>query len=429
VSYGKLRAAYGESGIVPAPYQLQSVFLGGTNVFADFNPGSTLVPNLGGYGGLFSSTVRGNDALRPERVSERSVGADFTFLGDRVDAGVTYYVKQTRDGITNFQLAPSSGYTSEVRNAVKMRNIGLELQGNVRVLQSRDWRLDVGGNYAFNRNRVQSLGDTSVQFVGVGASFVGRTTNAQVGHPLGVIRGTDFARCRYGETNVVSGVDVNAVCRAASAPEGAMYVAANGLPVVDPTQRVLGNPNPNYTAGVRSTLGYRKLSLGAFVDVRRGGTVQNMTKASMYQYGTHGDTERRGSTVVFGRNFKISNVGPAEFPVVGPGAGKEVAVGESWFTGNGSIGGAASAFQEDGSYVRLREVSVGLTLDRPWVQRATGMRSVDLRLSGRNLALWSKYTGFDPETSLSGGAVITQGFDWFNPPTSRSIVLTVGFNR
>jgi hypothetical protein len=125
----------------------------------------------------------------------------------------------------------------------------------------------------------------------------------------------------------------------------------------------------------------------------------------------------------------ISNVGPSRFPVVGPGANREVVLGESWFTGSGSIGGAASAFQEDGSYVRLREVSLGLTLDQRWVQRATGLRSVDVRLSGRNLALWSDYTGFDPETSLSGGAVLTQGFDWFNPPTSRSFVLSVGFNR
>ena len=52
-----------------------------------------------------------------------------------------------------------------------------------------------------------------------------------------------------------------------------------------------------------------------------------------------------------------------------------------------------------------------------------------MRLSGRNLALWTDYTGFDPETSLSGGAVSTQGFDWFNPPTSRSVVLSIGLNR
>jgi hypothetical protein len=156
-----------------------------------------------------------------------------------------------------------------------------------------------------------------------------------------------------------------------------------------------------------------------------------MTKASMYNQGTHGDTERRGRTAVFGQDFRIAGVGPERFPVVGPGAGREVTIGEAWYTGAGGIGGAAaiSQFQEDAGLVRLREVSLGLTLDQPWVQRRLGVRSVDLRVAGRNLALWTDYTGYDPETSLSGGAVISQAFDWFNPPTSRSVVLSVGLSR
>jgi hypothetical protein len=296
--------------------------------------------------------------------------------------------------------------------------------------------VELGGNYAFNRNKVLSLGDTAVKFVTVGSSFTGRLTNAEVGQPLGVIRGTDFARCRYGETaNTVGTVDVNSVCRAANAPDGALYLGANGFPIVDPTLRALGNPQPNYTAGLRSNIGFRRLSLGAFVDIRRGGTLQNMTKASMYGQGTHGDTQIRGSNVTFGRDFRIAGIGPSSYPVVGPGvdattgAGRPVAIGEPWYTGTGGIGGAASQFQEGAGFVRLREVSLGLNLDQAWVQRRTGFRSLDFRVSGRNLGLWTKYTGYDPETSLSGGAVITQGFDWFNPPTSRSVVLSVGLNR
>jgi hypothetical protein len=299
----------------------------------------------------------------------------------------------------------------------------------VRLVQTRDLQVEVGGNYAFNRNRVQSLGDSTVQFVTVGSSFTGRLTSAQVGHPMGVIRGTDWARCRPGEANVVGGVDVNAACTAAGAPEGAMYIGTNGRPVVDPTLRVIGNPQPNYTAGLRSNVTYRGLSVGAFVDVRNGGTVQNMTKASMYGQGTHGDTQMRGDSVVFGQGFRIAGISQPDYPVVGPGAGRKTALTEDWFTGSGGIGGAASQFQEDASFVRLREISLGLNLDQPWVARRLGFRSIDLRVSGRNLKLWTDYTGFDPETSLSGGNVITQGFDWFNPPTSRSLVLSVGLNR
>ena len=430
ISTAKLRAAYGETGIPVTAYQLQSVYLGGTNQIVDFSPGSVLVPNVGGFGGLFASTIRGNNRLEPARVGEIEVGGDFAFLNNRIDAGVTYYVQQTRGGIVNAPLSPSTGFTSEVRNAVRMRNIGLELQGNVRVLQTRDWQLDVGGNYAFNRNRVQSLGDSAVQTLLVGAPFGGRSTFAQVGQQLGVIRGSDFARCRYGEaSNRVGGVDINAACRTANAPDGALYIGTNGFPIADPTERLIGDPNPNYTAGVRTGLTFRRLSLNSFWDIRRGGTIQNMTKASMYNYGTHGDTEDRGRTAVFGQNYRLGGVGPASFPVVGPGAGREVTIGESWYAGTGGIGGPVSPFQEDGSYVRLRELSLGITLDQRFVQRSLGMSSIDLRLAGRNLGLWTDYTGFDPETSLSGGAVITQGFDWFNAPTARSFVISVGLNR
>ncbi len=433
LSFGKVRVAYGETGNLPGVYLLSDIFLGQANPFVDFNPGSQIIPTLNGFGGLYTATQRRNPDLKPERTGEFSTGLDFALFNNRIDGAVTYYVQQGRDIIIpNYALAPSTGYTTAVLNSVKMRNLGLEVQGNVRVVQTRDWQVEIGGNYGFNRNRVQALGrdSTAPIFVGVGSSFTGRTTNAEVGQPLGVIRGTDFARCRYNDaTNVVSTIDVNAACRAANAPEGAMYLGTNGFPIVDGTLRVLGNPQPDFTAGIRGNVTFRRFTLGTFVDIRRGGTLQNMTKASMYGQGTHGDTERRGDSVTFGQGFKIANIGKANYPVTGPGVGTKVALTEAWFTGTGGIGGAASQFQEDGGFVRLREVTLGLNLDQRWVQDRLGFRSIDLRLSGRNLGLWTNYTGYDPETSLSGGAVITQGFDWFNPPTSRSFVLSVGFNR
>jgi len=430
VSSLKLRSAYGETGILPAAYQLQSVYLGGTNTINDFNPGSVVTPNVGGFGGLFAGNTRGNDRLEPARVGEWESGADFAFLNGRLDAGVSYYVQQTRKGVVTAPLAPSTGFSFEVQNAVEMRNIGLEVQANARVLQTRDWQVDVGGNYAFNRNRVQSLGDPNITTLGLGNSFGGRTVNAVVGQQLGVIRGSDWARCRYTDaTNTVSGVDINAACRTANAPDGALYIGANGFPVQDPTERTVGDPNPNFTVGFRTGVTFKRLSVNSFWDMRRGGTVQNMTKASMYNYGTHGDTDVRGRTAIFGQDYRFGGVGPETYAVTGPGAGRTVTLDEAFFSGTGGIGGPITPFQEDASFVRLRELSVGLNVNQPWVQRRLGLSSVDLRAAGRNLKLWSDYTGFDPEVSLSGGAVISQGFDWFVAPTARSFVFTVSLNR
>jgi hypothetical protein len=88
-----------------------------------------------------------------------------------------------------------------------------------------------------------------------------------------------------------------------------------------------------------------------------------------------------------------------------------------------------SAFIEDGGFVKLREVSVGYTLDAPWVNRLLGFSSVDLRVSGRNLQTWTKYRGIDPETSLLGSLTSVRGIDYFNDPQTRSFVFSLTLNR
>jgi hypothetical protein len=198
--------------------------------------------------------------------------------------------------------------------------------------------------------------------------------------------------------------------------------------VADPTERTVGDPNPNFTAGFRTNVTFKRVNFNTFWDVRRGGTIQNMTKASMYGYGTHRDTEDRGRTAVFGQDYRLAGTGPASFPVVGPGAGRTVTIDETWYSGLGGIGGPVAQFQENAGFVRLREISIGANLNQRFVQRL-GLSSIDVRAAGQNIGLWTDYTGFDPEVSLSGGAVITQGFDWFSAPTARSLVLTISLNR
>jgi hypothetical protein len=94
----------------------------------------------------------------------------------------------------------------------------------------------------------------------------------------------------------------------------------------------------------------------------------------------------------------------------------------------GSASDAQRQFIESGSFTKLREVAVSYSFDGAWVQRI-GLSSVDLRLSGRNLVVWTKYKGFDPESNVGGAEFITQGFDYFNNPQLRSFVISVGLNR
>jgi len=105
-------------------------------------------------------------------------------------------------------------------------------------------------------------------------------------------------------------------------------------------------------------------------------------------------------------------------------------IDEDWFQGLGSgFGPVSSQFMEDGTYTKLREISVAYTFDGKWVSNLIGLSSIDLRLAGRNLKTWTKYKGIDPETNLTGAQFQTQGIDYFNNPQTRSFVLSIGLNR
>src|SRR5262249_46297018 len=148
---------------------------------------------------------------------------------------------------------------------------------------------------------------------------------------------------------------------------------------------------------------------------RHGGENYNGTRGAMDHFGTSAESQffRDGGGFVFGKSY-------LKGPVAGPGAGMAVPLNAAWFTGPGCVfNGPVSLFIEKDGFVKLREVSVGYPFDSPWVNRVLGFSSIDMRLSGRNLVTWSKYTGVDPETSLLGSAPSVRGIDYFNNPQTR----------
>jgi len=188
---------------------------------------------------------------------------------------------------------------------------------------------------------------------------------------------------------------------------------------------VIADPDPHWLGSVRTSFRVRKFQFSALIDHKAGGDVWNGTRGALYNFGTHKDTDIRGGTFTFGKDYPYLSG-----PVVGPGAGTPVVIDQDWFQGLGSgFGPVSSQFMEDGTYTKLREVSVGYTLDGKWVSNFIGLSSIDLRLAGRNLATWTKYKGIDPETNLTGGVFQTQGIDYFNNPQTRSFVVTIGLNR
>jgi hypothetical protein len=225
-----------------------------------------------------------------------------------------------------------------------------------------------------------------------------------------------------------------------SAPKGALFIGPDGFPVQDPDLRIVQDPNYDWTGNIRSAFRFRKLQIAGLLDIRHGGQIWNGTKGALWSYGTHLDTQVRAACTGSGASVCTGNVktfgkdGWWNGPVAGPGQNIPVSIGENWykFIAACPFIGIDEPCIEDGGFVKLREVSVSYTIDAPWVQRAIGFSSIDIRVSGRNLKTWTKYTGYDPETNLGGpisSGAGAGGVDYFNNPQTRSFAFAITLNH
>lgn len=421
LSFGKLRAAYGQMGQTPPAYLLQSVLVSGGS-FTDGGWGPNVTATQGGRGGLFTSITAGQPLIKPERTEEFEAGIDLAVLNDRADVHVTHYRATSKDVIFSLPVAPSTGFGEQAQNAAEITNRGWEVILNLRPVATAEFDWNIGLQWARNRNLVEDL--RGAAFVGLGPSFAGIAGSAFEGHPIGVFRGNDFARC--GRELVIGGVDIDAAC--GNAPAGALYIAADGFPVVDPSTRVIGDPQTDWTGSIQSALRYKKWRLSGLLDIRQGGQIWNGTKGALFFFGTHAGTLVRNETMTY-QEYARRGLGREE-TVAGPGASTAVLIDENWFLGQGGGFGSVSAqFVEDASFVKLREISLAYTLDQRFVRETLGFSSIDLRVAGRNLVTWTDYTGQDPETNLAGAEGQVRGYDFFNNPQTRSFVFSITLNR
>ena len=434
LSDGKLRLAYGQTGTEPGRYLTTGGFVGGSPAVSGYygngGYGDQLYQVQNGQGTLSTYARLAQPNLRPERQNELEGGFDVGFFRNFADLSFTLYRRVARDVIFDLPVAPSSGFAVQANNAAKIQNRGVEVSFNLRPIRTKDVDLTLGFQYAQNHNRVLSLIGADAVALPTGGYFGGSVTpSAVVGYSLGVFRGVDFARCGRGLTTI-SGSDVGAAC--AGAPNGALYIGSDGFPIADPTVRVIGDPTPIWTGGFRPSVRYRKLTVSALGDIRRGGVVWNGTKGALYNFGVSSDENIRGGTYVIGQNFTPGKpVSDAKSEaIVGPGANKPVVIDQNWYQGLGSgFNPVASQFLERGSFFKLRELSLAYSFDQAALRRVAGLSTIDVRVAGRNLITSTRYTGVDPETNLGGAEVGAQGIDYFNTPLTRSVVFTVSLSR
>jgi TonB-dependent SusC/RagA subfamily outer membrane receptor len=316
--------------------------------------------------GLVHQSTQGNPDLKPERQREIEAGFDVSFLNDRLGLGFTWYSQYVKDLLLTRPFEPSTGYATVLDNVGELSNKGIELQVTSRNIDQPGLSWNTTLTFSLNRNKVEKL---------VGNPFATGYFNwVYEGEPLGVWRLTDFVR------------DEN----------GNMVLDAAGLPTVQTAAQavIVGDPNPDYLAALRNEVRIGSHITASFLlDGVFGHDVWNQTIRIM-------DRSRAGP--LYERQLRGEITDAQRLRLSLPNA----------------------PYLEDGTFVKLREVSVAFSLPEEFAQRL-GSRSMSLEFSGRNLYTFTGYSGLDPETNMFGTATVARGTDFANYPIPRTFSLAV----
>jgi hypothetical protein len=335
----RIRAAYGGSGTSPSPTAKLA-----TVTFANALVGGTQV----------SAAVQnqlGNPNLGPERQTEFETGADIEFGSGRASLELTYYNRQSKDALVNRPLPYSSGLSpsSRLENIGKVRNLGYEGNLNATLIQNRSTSVSVNLNGSVTYNKLVSLG--SVASISSSKSWL-----IAVGYPLYSAWDTPILGFEDKNNNGII--------------EGTEIQMGTAMAYKAPT-----NPTQQLTSGTTIRLFRGKVTLNTMFDYRGG-----------YVHATYEEINR----CVFVVNSCLETMDKST-PLAGQVRSVAMRVYNSWW-----------GFFEDGSFTRWREL--GITMEAPnKFARVAGAKSATLTLTGRNLHIWTKYTGVDPEINSNTG--------------------------
>ncbi len=408
LSYGKLRASMSQMANTAPAYVTKSYYS-----IAKYGDGSTngISFPLSGKAGFYVDNGLGNNNLEPEFMKSIEFGTELKFFKNRLGIDATYFINKHEKLLLWVPLSGSAGYTSRYMNAGEMVNKGIELVANITPVQTKDFTWDVTLTYSKINNEVKKLAE-GVDNVTLGG-FTGSQMRAVAGMPYGSVYGSDWVR------DEATGLPIIDNRETINGKENKNY----GRPIMSPVEAALGSALPDWTGGITNSFTYKSISLSFLLDFRQGGKMWNGTRGILYYFGTHKDTEDRGTEVVFpgikGYYEELDNDGNPK--VITNREVNDIATvkDQSWYQGlGGGWGGPSSQFIEETSWIRLRELNVSYNFSG--LLKSSGIiKGGSIYFTGRNLWLSTDYSGIDPETSLMG-ANNAQGLDYFNMPNTRT---------
>lgn len=368
----KLRGAWGQAGRAPSAYSAVQTY-----TVDRVTLGSTT-------GSAALTSAFGNPDLEPEKGEEIELGFEASGLNDRIGADFTYYDKTTTNMLQLVAIAPSAGFIgSRWANLGEVRNSGIELSLFGTPVESYNFRWDTRLNYATNKNVLESFGIADKTEETPGGQAYGAVQQHRPGYPLGGFWVAPVLRCGEDEPASNAGPCPYNQGEAQLTVPAAGVARGNAIFAPASQREYIGPSIPTREVGFSNTFTFfRYFSLYSLFDYKGGFYVFNAQERSRCQSAND--------------NCWRTNDPRARFPVTASDSimWREVAVYQS-----GSI---SPEWIQKGDFIKLREVSLTIDVPQTFVAR-TGAQSMNLVLSGRNLALWTDYEGTDPEVNSYGG--------------------------
>ena len=388
---------------------------------------------------LTAGTVMNNPDLTWETTYTHNVGLDFSFFRNRLSGSIEAYQNDTKDLLINFPIS-GTGYATQYRNIGSTRNRGLELTLSMPLVSKQDFSLNIGGNIAYNRNKVTSLGglDKITDDSGWASSEISADYVVEVGKPLGNMSGylfdgfytTDDMSWNGSKWVLNEGVpDASSLVGSTFMRPGAPKFKSIDDDII-PDKVIIGNAAPDFTGGF-SLNGYIKgFDFSANFNFMVGNDVYNANKiefnssrkfTTLRNLTNMMEVENRWTNIDWNTGELINDA--ATLNAIN--AGKTVFAP---FTQNAIFSDWAV---EDGSFLRLQSATIGYTLP----EKLTGKINISrarLYVTGTNLLLLTKYSGYDPEVDTRRTTPLTPGVDYSAYPKSIGVVfglnLDFGFN-
>ena len=384
----KLRASYGKVGNDGIPSNL-FIPLATINLPYFFNGQELLNIRL---------AELADQNLQWEVTTETNFGLDFTLLKNKLSGTVDLYNRKTEDALVRIKVPSILGDPNDeyITNAASFTNKGVELSLDWKDNMSKDWKYNIGGNVAVNKNRINSLnGGQAISDGGVGGQ--GTTTKSDNGQPIGSFYLWD-----------VVGIFQTAAEIAASAQPGAKpgdlrYRDIDKNNVINANDRVYqGSYQPKVTYGVNGGVSYKTIDFSFGGYGTGGGKIYNGKKAARGDFRDNVETDvANGRWTPNNTNTNIPRANTNELP-------------------------ASTYFLEKGDFFRINNLTLGYTISNNMLSKMK-MQSLRIYVTAQNVATFTKYSGFTPE--ISSGGTLAAGIESAIYPTTRTFAfgINVGF--